>query len=125
MTQGVFVLDDDPDVREGLSELISAVTGRPCLPLASLSELSSAKEVALGCALAIVDVNLGVEQPSGLDAYGWLLAEQFQGRVVFLTGHGLHHPMVQRARTFHDVAVLQKPIDVDTLRGLLPENAPA
>jgi FixJ family two-component response regulator len=123
MSYLVFVLDDDPDVREALCAVIEALTGQPCLPLPSLRELAAARTEALRCHLGILDVNLGDHQPSGVDAHAWLLTQGFAGRIVFLTGHGLNDPRVRRALEVHEVRVLQKPIDLDTLRELLePEG---
>jgi FixJ family two-component response regulator len=116
---GVVLLDDDEDLLAALSDLIRALGGRRCLTLRSVSDLAKQREAALGCELAILDINLGPGEPSGLDAYGWLLAERFAGRVVFLTGHAQKHPLVERAGAFGGARVLRKPLDVVELRSLL------
>jgi FixJ family two-component response regulator len=124
-TGGVVLLDDDEDLLEALSDLIRALGGPPCLTLRSVSELAQHRDVALRCDLAILDINLGPDQPSGLDAYGWLLAERFSGRVAFLTGHAQAHPLVERARKYERTHVLRKPLDVPQLRSLLAVSAEA
>lgn len=120
----VLLLDDDEDVREALGELITLLTGHSTFALASVRELTEQRERALGCDLAILDVNLGAGQPSGLVAHAWLSAERFRGRVVFLTGHAARHPLVVRAAT-GGARVLAKPIGIDELRGILPRRAAA
>jgi FixJ family two-component response regulator len=120
---GVLLLDDDDDLREALSDLVPLLTGQRCLALASLAELIARRDEALGCTLAILDINLGPGQPSGLDAYAWLIDERFGGRIAFLTGHARSHPLVARAATLGGARVYQKPIDLQELRELL--GAPA
>jgi FixJ family two-component response regulator len=73
----------------------------------------------MGCALGILDVNLGSDEPSGLDAFAWLRAERFPGRIVFLTGHAATNPLVRRAGEMGDVAVLTKPLQMPKLLELL------
>ena len=117
----VFVLEDDDDLRDVLVDLIRRSTGRECLGLRDLEELRQKRAGALGCALGIVDVNLGSDQPSGLDAFAWLRAERFAGRIVFLTGHAMTHPLVERARQMGEATVLPKPLDISRLIELLPK----
>src|SRR5262249_42879785 len=114
-----FVLDDDEDVRETLGEVIAQLSGRPCLTLANLGALQREQDAALRCDLAILDINLGPGQPSGVDAFEWLKAQRFTGRIVFLTGHAEGHPLVQRAHELGSVSVLKKPIDLPELRAVV------
>jgi FixJ family two-component response regulator len=116
---GVLLLDDDDDLREALGDLVPLLTGQRCLALASLAELIAHRDEVMACSLAILDINLGPGQPSGLDAYAWLTSERFGGRVTFLTGHARSHPLVARAATLGGARVYQKPIDIHELRELL------
>lgn len=72
----------------------------------------------LACRVAILDVNLGEGQPTGVDAYEWLRAHSFAGSVVFLTGHAPTHPAVALA-VKSGARVLAKPIKIDELHALL------
>jgi FixJ family two-component response regulator len=70
----------------------------------------------------MLDVNLGADQPSGLDALEWLLRQRFPGEVVFLTGHGQSDPLVQRARKMGIATVMEKPIGLPQLSALLEDR---
>jgi len=113
----VLLIDDDDDLRDAVCDLLG-LFGARCLALPSLAALTDAKAAALRCRLAILDVNLGDGQPSGVDAYEWLRAHDFPGRIVFLTGHAASHPAVARAATL-GVQVLAKPIESAQLRALV------
>jgi FixJ family two-component response regulator len=119
MDGGIFILEDDDDLRVVLVDLIKRSTGRACIGLRTLTELREQRQVALQSALAILDVNLGDGQPSGLDAFAWLRAEKFAGRIAFLTGHAATHPLVERARQMGQAAVLSKPLQTEKLLELL------
>jgi FixJ family two-component response regulator len=119
----VLLLDDDADIRDSFSELVPFACGRDCLAFGSYAELTKARESALACEVAILDINLGAGQPSGIDAYDWLRAKRFAGRIVFLTGHAATHPLVRRAAAIKGVRILAKPISVKQLRDTLTEGA--
>lgn len=117
-----LVLDDDEDLCFLLCEVVS-LSGGECLPVQSFEDLVACGSEALSCDLALLDVNLGADLPSGLDAFEWLRAHGFQGRVVFLTGHARTHPLVVRAQQMDGVPVLEKPVPFDALLALLSESA--
>jgi DNA-binding NtrC family response regulator len=115
----VLFLDDDVDLRDIASELFASANVE-CTAVPTLAAL----QVALARSsddfdLAIVDINLGDGQPSGVDAYRWLRGNGFRGRIAFLTGHAKSHPLVAEALKAGDVNVYEKPIDFDVLMGLL------
>ena len=112
----VLLLDDDIDVRESVGDLVTILCGRDCVAVGSFDELTAARERALACRVAVVDINLGAGKPTGLDAYEWLRAERFAGRIIFLTGHAANHPLVQRAAAFDGGRVLAKPVGLSDLR---------
>jgi len=122
----VLLLDDDDDLLDAVSDLVRLISGAECLRLRSFDELKAQREAALGCDRAIIDINLGPSQPSGLDAYHWLEQQQYGGTIAFLTGHARSHPLVARAAALEGVTVHQKPIDVEELREMLGvPNVPA
>jgi ActR/RegA family two-component response regulator len=114
----VLVLDDDEDLLHSLGDLVHYTGGQSVLAR-SLAELTAQEEKALACDLAVLDLNLGKQQPSGIDALRWLREKRFGGRVVFLTGHGTSHPLIVEAHKIGDVRILCKPLDGDELRALV------
>ena len=117
----VLLLDDDPTLREMMSELFLS-EGVACISVGSLEEMIAAGARGLACHLAILDVNLGPGRPSGVDAYRWLKAQSFSGRIVFLTGHARSFIGVAEAHTL-GVAVLEKPMSVEGLLNLLGRDS--
>jgi FixJ family two-component response regulator len=119
VSKRIVVLDDDEDLRLSLADAIRLFAGLDCVALGSYADLLSQSDDVLGCALAILDVNLGAGMPSGLDAYQWLCDHDYRGQIVFLTGHAWSHPLVAAAGGLRGARVVQKPMSVDALRALL------
>jgi len=115
----VLVLDDDRDLREVLSEVLTSRLHVDCIAAGSVDELVTMRERVLGCALAILDVNLGPHTRSGIDAFEWLRSQGYHGSVAFLTGHADSHPLVRDAARIGDARVFQKPISLEALLALL------
>jgi FixJ family two-component response regulator len=115
----VLVLEDDADLRFILRELLSLMGVEKCVDAGSLEELQRQRDEALGCELALLDINLGAGVPSGLDAHAWLKQKGFSGKIVFLTGHAHYHPLVRQALELSNVQVLSKPIESKVLMALV------
>jgi len=115
MAAKVLLLEDDADQLEMLAMALSLVCGRECVRARSYADLTSLADAALGCGVALLDVNLGARQPSGLDAYRWLRDHEYRGRVCFLTGHARSHPLVVQALAMGDARLVEKPIASDRL----------
>src|SRR5262245_3672173 len=80
----VFVVDDDPMVRESLSELISAA-GWSVQVFGSAEEfLGSPPARAANC--LVLDVSL--PDLNGLDLQQRLAADRHDMPIIFITGHG-------------------------------------
>ena len=73
----------------------------------------------LACSVALLDVNLGPGNPTGIDAYRWLVSHGFAGRLYFFTGHARGHPLLAEIEKFGAVQVLPKPIDTGKLMEVL------
>lgn len=110
----VVLLDDDADLLEALGELLQ-LDGCRCLLVQSVDELKALGKQALDADVAVLDINLGMGQPSGIDAYDWLMSQGFGGRLLFLTGHAHAHPLVARAEKLHRATVLDKPMEAGVL----------
>ena len=119
----VLVLDDDVDFCDLLALLLENTLGVECLGVHRLAELTALSSEALTCELAILDVNLGPGEPSGIDALAWLRANGFAGAIVFLTGHARWHPLLRQQAESAGVRILEKPVDTPTLLSLLPSKS--
>jgi len=118
-TQFVLFVEDNDDLRETFVELVTVVLERRCMGVGSYEELVALGEEALGCSVAILDINLGPNRRSGIDAYAWLRDKGYMGRIVFLTGHASTHPLVTEAKRIGDAEVFSKPIDPARLRSIV------
>ncbi len=115
----VLLLDDDADLRFAFSEFVEMLCGRRCLTVGSYEEMVAAADTVLRCSVALLDVNLGAGQPTGIDAYRWLVGQAFGGRLYFFTGHARVHPLLAEIEKLGTVQVLSKPLDADKLMEVL------
>jgi FixJ family two-component response regulator len=100
----VFVVDDDPSVREALAGLLRSV-GLEVRPFGSTQEfLQSRRPDAPGC--LVLDVRLPGR--SGLDLQRELAGSGIDLPIVFITGHG-DIPMSVRAMKAGAIEFLTKP----------------
>ena len=118
-TDCVLYVEDNDDLRELVVELVTVVLKRECIGVGSYEALVALGKEALGCSVAILDINLGPSQRSGIDAYAWLRDHGYQGRIVFLTGHASSHPLVVEAQRIGDAEIFSKPIEPDRLRSII------
>ncbi len=95
--------------------------GHSCVTAASLEDLQAREREVMGCDLALLDINLGSDQPSGVEACEWLIRRGFEGRIVFLTGHGTTHPLVVEAAKVARAQVITKPLPTRALLALARE----
>jgi len=119
----ILICDDDPDIAEVMGEFFQD-HGIDSVITHSFDEVVAHRPEALSCSLAILDVNLGFGQPSGVDVFRWLQREQFAGTVVFLTGHAVTSAILEGARML-GVPILSKPIEGETLLRLASAEASA
>ena len=118
-TEFVLYVEDNDDLRELVVELVTYVLKRRSVGVGSYEELVVLGQHVLGCSVAILDINLGSNRRSGLDAYAWLRANGYTGPIVFLTGHASTHPLVVEAQRIGDAQIFSKPIDADRLRSII------
>ncbi len=86
-----------------------------CLKLESYEEFRIKGEEVLRSAIVFLDINLGFGRKSGIDAYRWLKERNFEGEIVFLTGHAASHPLVQEATRIPGVTLLTKPSGISVI----------
>jgi FixJ family two-component response regulator len=118
-TDFVLYVEDNDDLRELVVELVTVVLKRRCVGVGSYEELVALGEEALGCRVAILDINLGPNRRSGIDAFTWLRDNGYTGRIVFLTGHASTHPLVVEAKRIGDAEIFSKPIEPERLRSIV------
>ena len=118
----VLIIEDDADLRETICEILESVPGVTSLGFASLEGLAASGSIIDEAELALLDVNLGAGQPSGVDVHAWLRGRGFKGRSLFLTGHARAHPLVEQAFLVQDARVMEKPVPIDTLVGLVRDG---
>jgi FixJ family two-component response regulator len=116
MTDAIFVLDDDADIRDTMCAVIENLLAVPCVTASSVAEMAREPGRVLQCRVAILDINLGPDEPSGLDAYRWLCDQDYRGAILFLTGHAKTHPLVDAANRLGHARVLEKPVGLGALR---------
>ncbi len=116
--KNVLFLDDDKDLCYVIEQLFYTVPGISCTSIHSVEDL---KKLIPGTTfdIAILDINLGPDLPTGLDAYTYLIEKQFKGKIVFFTGHGKTHPLTQAALKFPNTMVLEKPASVESILAIL------
>jgi FixJ family two-component response regulator len=101
----VFIVDDDEDVRSGLSALLQSV-GLRCELFGSTRELLQRKPFDdVSC--LILDIRM--PGASGLDFQAELAAAQVNIPIIFITGHG-DIPMSVKAMKAGAVEFLTKPV---------------
>ena len=120
----VLFVDDDEDLRATFTDLVRTIFDRECHGVASYREMLALGERALRCGVAILDINLGPQDSSGLESYVWLRTHGFRGRIIFLTGHAATHPLVVQARRLGDAEVVSKPVNLLALTSLLEDKPP-
>lgn len=110
----IVFLDDSEDLRELMPILFETELGEACRCFGSVDELQRSPEEVLGAKVAILDINLGPQAPNGIDAFNWLRAHGFRGKVLFFTGHardGLLAALTERS----GVEILEKPLHPEKL----------
>ena len=103
----VFVVDDDPSIRESLSLLLSSA-GYSVNTFASAKEFLESEHSTSGPACLVLDVKMpGL---SGLDLQKELMSRNIIIPIIFITGHG-DIPMTVQAMKKGAVDFLPKPFD--------------
>lgn len=115
----VLILDDDHDLCLVMSQMFEALGAENTVAVHSLAELQTSQDRALHADLALLDVNLGENAPTGVDAYYWLRDHGFHGQAVFFTGHARSNPLIKKALEIPNVKLLEKPAPIDAIEALL------
>jgi len=119
MLEAVLFVDDDEDLCEMMRAILSRLDAYRVVVARSLRDVEAQRTEAITCNLAILDINLGSDQPSGVKVYEWLEREGFTGRAIFLTGHAANDPRVQEAARLTGSVIASKPLSLTELRDLI------
>lgn len=119
----ICIVDDDESLRTTLAIFFELLGAIECITAGGLADLRRKKISLAEIDAAILDVNLGEEQPDGLEVYHWMNANGFRGRVVFISGHARWHPKIDAIRAIPGVQYLEKPMDLEALETAIGEAA--
>ena len=103
----VFVVDDDPSIRQSLSLLLSSA-GYGVHTFASAKEFLESKQGIKGAACIVSDIKMpGL---SGLDLQEEITSRDYAIPIIFITGHG-DIPITVKAMKKGAIEFLPKPFD--------------
>ncbi len=111
----ILFLDDCEDLLRLAKCFIDRQCGYKAITVKSMFEIEALGDRVFSCKLAILDINLGPNEPSGIDVYRWLRAHKFRAPIFFLTGHAATSPLVEEAERLGDATILSKPIEPSIL----------
>lgn len=115
----ILFLDDDKSLCSVLDMLLIELGVNGAVYVHSFEELQKFESRLNEFDLIFLDVNLGMNAPSGEDAFNWLMENHYHNEIVFFTGHAKTFPLVQQAKEFAKVSVLEKPVPVEALQKLI------
>ena len=115
----VLFVDDSCDICEIFESMCQSLPEVECVCVPSMSAVQEKAEEVLQTGLAILDVNLGRGEPSGIEVYRWLKLKDYHGKVVFLSGHARTDPQVEEAGGISGVDFFQKPLGFDQIEALI------
>ena len=115
----VLFVDDSSDLCQVMELMCQSLPDVECVCVTSMSAALERAAQVLQTALAILDVNLGNGEPSGVEIYHWLKRQNYRGKIVFLSGHARTDPLVEDAAKISGVDFFQKPLGFDQLETLI------
>jgi FixJ family two-component response regulator len=113
----VFIIDDDPSARKGLSRLVRAA-GIHVETYASAQEFIERQHYD-GCGCVLLDVRM--PKMDGLELQAELLKADYSLPIIFVSAHA-DVPMAARAMKKGAVDFLTKPVDRDQLLEVIKES---
>ena len=115
----VLFVDDSRDICEVIETMCQSLPEVECVCVSSFSAVQQRAAQALRTSLAILDVNLGPGEPSGVEIYRWLKAKNYRGKIVFLSGHARMDPQVEEAARISGVDFFEKPLAFGQIETLI------
>ncbi|MCM2353578.1 MAG: response regulator [Pseudobdellovibrio sp.] len=121
--RSIFFLDDSEEYLDVMKVFVQAACNFEAITCSNIESMQNQIEEILKSEMAFLDINLGLNQPSGIQAYRWLKSQGYNKPVFFLTGHAKDSDEAREAAIFEDARVLQKPIPPQDFRALI-ESTP-
>ena len=115
----ILFVDDSSDLCQVMEVMCQSLPEVECICVTSMSAVRGRAEQVLRTGLAILDVNLGPGEPSGVEIYRWLKGQNYHGKIVFLSGHARRDPLVQEAAAISGVDFFQKPLGFGQIEALI------
>lgn len=115
----IFFLDDSEEYLDVMKVFVQAACNCEAITCSNIESMQDQIEAILKSEMAFLDINLGLNQPSGIQAYRWLKSQGYNKPVFFLTGHAKDSDEAKQAQVFDDVRVIQKPIAALDFRALI------
>lgn len=117
--RSIFFLDDSEEYLDVMKVFIQAACNYEAITCSNIESMQSQIEEILKSEMAFLDINLGLNQPSGIQAYRWLKSQGYNKPVFFLTGHAKDSDEARQASIFEEARVIQKPIAAQDFRDLI------
>src|SRR5689334_6825720 len=117
--RSILFVDDSSDLCQIIEAMCQSLPEVECVCVTSMSAVQERAAQILRTGLAILDVNLGPGEPSGVDIYRWLRGKNYHGKIVFLSGHARTDPQVEEAARISGVDFFQKPLPFDEIEELI------
>lgn len=114
-SKSALLLDDSEDLLVLEKLYIERLCGYNAITAKSFQDVQALGQQVFACDLAILDINLGLNEPNGVDVYRWLRSRGFTSPIFFLTGHARNNPLVTEAEALGDAKVLSKPLSAEEL----------
>ena len=115
----VLFVDDSSDLCEVVEFMCQSLPEVECVCVTSMSAVLERAVQVLRTGLAILDVNLGPGEPSGVEIYRWLKGQNYRGKIVFLSGHTRTDPQVAEATRISGVDFFRKPLEFGQIEALI------
>lgn len=115
----ILFLDDDKSLCSLLELVMSELGHEESVFVHSFDELVRLKEKIQDFDVIFLDVNLGPNLPSGIDAFDWLKENHFDKKIIFFTGHAHSYPIVQKALDYPNVKILEKPVAIERIQEMI------
>ena len=115
----VLFVDDSWDLCQVMEVMCQSLPEVECVCVTSMSAVLERAAQVLRTDVAILDVNLGPGEPSGVEIYRWLKGQKYRGKIVFLSGHARTDPLVEEAARISGVDFFQKPLGFGQFEALI------